>query len=244
MIRHKKLAYALLGSTAMLFLLLQTPVSMGVGFLPPTVRLDGSEGTLWHGRAAALGINGQIVQQNLHWDFSPKQLWRGQLVWEVGGNFQQESSHLTLQLGPTRLDVQKIQLTLPASPLLGMHAQLKGLKLGGLLHLQSAQLSTDQSGTLNGQLDNLFSALIPDQGTLGSYRLALTLQPGLSGQWQLSPQQGALTMNGNGAFKLLQGNASGSLAFKPQGHALARLQPILAMLPKQGDTYTLRFATR
>ena len=244
MTHHKKLVYALLGCTAILFFLLQMPLSMGMGFLPQIIRLAGCEGTLWHGRAAALGINGQIVQQHLRWNFSPRQLLQGQLAWEVEGSFLQENSHLTLLLSPARLEVQKINLTLPAAPLMGLHAQLKGLKLGGLLHLQSTHLSSDQPGALNGQLDNLFSALVPDQGALGSYRLALTLQPGLNGTWNIAPQQGALGISGNGSLNLMQGQASGSLAFTPQGQASASLKPILALLPKQGDAYTLQFAAR
>lgn len=233
---------AVLSSIFLACVLIRAPLSLASPFLPAGIRLAGSEGSLWQGRASALGVGGQIIQEDIRWHFLPSHIWQGKLAWEIQGRFNTEKSQLILKLGPTRISADQLRVVLPANPLFNLHDKLKGLKLGGLLHLQSAHLSSDQSGTLDGQLVNLFSALVPDQGVLGSYRLSLTLQPGLNGKWRIAPQQGALALSGSGALNLMQGHASGSLVFKPQGQALASLKPILSTLPKQGDTYTLPFA--
>jgi len=242
MIRHKKLSYALLGIVFVLFALIQAPMSLVLGLLPSNLRIDGCEGTLWHGRAAAFGVDGQIVQQALRWNFSPRHLWQGQLAWSIQGSFQQHPSQLNLLLGPTQIAVQNIKLALPAGPLLGLHDRLKPLKLGGLLTLNSPHLALNQTATLNGRLENLFSPLAPTQGPLGSYRLALSLQPDQSGQWQVSPEQGLLSIRGTGTLNLAHGSASGALAFQPQGTALDSLKPVLASLPRQNNAYTLQFS--
>ena len=243
--KHKMaVGIAVLSSVFFACVLIRAPLSLASPFLPAGIKLAGCEGSLWQGRASALGVGGQIVQEDIRWHFLPSHLWQGHLAWEIQGKFNKENSQLTLKLGPTRIIADELRVVVPANPLFSQHDKLKGLKLGGLLHLQSTHLGSDQPGTLNGQLVNLFSALVPDQGALGSYRLALTLQPGLNGTWNIAPQQGVLGINGNGSLNLMQGHASGSLAFTPQGQALANLQPILAMLPKQGDAYTLQFAAR
>lgn len=241
----KPFLYLGLASVFAIFVVARLPVSLlGGWFLPDAIRLDGCEGTLWQGRAAAVGVNGQIVQQDLRWQFFPRHLLKGQLAWTVQGTFQQQNSQLSLQLGPTQIALQDIKLALPAGPLLAAHDRLKTLKLGGLLHVNSARLTSHQASTLEGRLENLFSPLAPNQGSLGSYRLALTLKPGLTGQWQVQPQQGALAIRGSGTLDLAQGMAGGSLAFTPQDDSLASLKPVLATLPSQNGAYTLNFSSR
>lgn len=244
MIRQKKTCYVMLGGVFILLVLARAPVSLSLGLLPKEIRLAGCEGTLWQGRASALGINGQVLQENLRWNLLPAKLLEGRLAWDVHGAFNQEKSRLTLLLGPTQIAMQDIQLTLPAGPLLGLHARLRTLQPGGLLHLKSTQFALNQPSTLEGRLENLFSPLAPTSGPLGSYRLMLSTVPNQPVQWKISPQDGMLAIFGNGLIDTRQGTASGTLTFKPQEKAAASLKTLLAALPENGGSHTLNFASR
>lgn len=223
------------------FALIRLPAALLAKGLPADIRLEACEGTLWQGRAAALGIRGQVVQQALRWQFSPRQLWQGQLRWDVHGSFGQIPSQLTLVAGPTRVSLQAVALTLPAAPLLGLHPKIQPLKLGGILQLNSPRLALDSPSSLDGQLRDLFSPLAPTSGTLGSYRFTLSHQPGQAGTWQVSPQQGSLAIRGNGQLDLTRASVRGTLSLVPQGKALDSLKPLLATLPSQNGAYTLSF---
>lgn len=223
------------------FALIRLPAALLAKGLPADIRLEACEGTLWQGRAAALGIRGQVVQQALRWQFSPRGIWHGQLIWDVNGSFAQSPGKFTLVAGPASVSLRDVALTLPAEPLLGLHPKIQPLKLGGLLQLNSAQLSLDSPSSLDGQLQNLFSPLAPTAAALGSYSFKLTHQPNQTGSWQVSPLQGSLAIRGNGQLDLTRASVRGTLSLVPQGKALDSLKPLLATLPSQNGAYTLSF---
>lgn len=244
MMRKKYLLVAALTGVFVLFAVIRTPASLALGLLPKEVRLDGCEGTLWQGRASALGIGGQVVQENVRWQFLPGQLRHGRLAWQIGGQFNHEEGKLTVALNTARITLHDAKLVLPAEPLFGLHDKLKMLRLGGYLRLETASFALDQPSSLQARLENLFSPLSPTTGPLGSYRIDLTMQPGQPAHWQVSPQEGILAISGNGSMNHQQGTLTGQLVFKPENKMAASLKPVLASLPNNADVYTLSFANR
>lgn len=244
MMRKKTLLVATMTGMFALFAVIRAPASLAVDFLPKEVRLDGCEGTLWQGRASALGVGGQVVQANVTWKFLPGRLWQGKLDWQIGGQFDQEESKLGIALSPAGIALHDAKLVLPAGPLLGLHDKLKILHLGGRLRLETASFALGQASSLQARLENLFSPLTPTSGPLGSYRLELTSQPAQPAHWQISPQEGILAISGSGTLNYSQGSLVGQLVFKPENKMLDNLKPVLASLPNTAGSYTLDFASR
>lgn len=234
---------------ALLFIgcaLLRFPAAVAVAFLPKAIALDGSEGSLWEGRASALGWMGSIVQQDIRWSFRPDGLWHGQLRWDVRGQLGEEKSQLQLRAGLSDFGLYDAHLTLPAESFLAAEARLKPLRLGGLLRINAPRLALKsgaeiQAAEISVQLESLFSSLLPALGKLGSATLKLTLENQLW-HWRVLPLQGQLLISGTGALSLHKQALQGELILQPEKALAARLQPLLPMLQKEGeDKYRLTF---
>ena len=158
--RKKGLIYAGLAATFTVFALARFPVALAADWLiPQKINLAGSEGSLWQGRASALGLDGMAVQQDIAWKFRPGDLARGQLAWDVSGKFAGDSSKLVLSVSPVSVELRDVQLALPLEPLLNLDAKLKSLRLGGMVKLRSASFSPLRPSQASVLLENVFSAL-------------------------------------------------------------------------------------
>lgn len=228
----------------LVFALLRFPVSLAAGFLPATFKLTGAQGTLWHGRASALGLGGMVVQQDVVWQWQPQRLLHGQLAWEIRGQFAADSSRLTLALSPGAVEAREMHLALPLEPLLAQEAKLKPLRLGGILKLQSAVFTLQRPSELSARVENLFSALVPGIGALGNTQIQLSTPNSQAATWTVRPVDGPLAINGEGTLDLKRGTATGKLAFKPDSHLAGSLRPILSFLQSGANgEYTLQFPT-
>lgn len=240
MSKRKWLAAAGILSVFLGFALVRFPVALAAGFLPATLQLTGGEGTVWQGRASALGLGGMVLQQDIAWQLHPQSLLRGQLVWEIKGKFATESSRLTLAISPSTLELRDVQVALPLEPLLNQDAKLKPLRLGGMLKLNSAAFTPQRPSELSVRLENLFSALVPTIGALGNTEIKLATQNQQAATWSARPMDGALAINGEGTLDLKRGKVAGKLAFKPDNNLAGSLRPILSLLQQgQNGEYTL-----
>lgn len=244
--RKRPLLYLGLASIFALFVLFRLPVSLlGGWLLPDTIRLEGAEGTVWHGRASALGLSGITLQQNLAWDVRWNQLLSGRLVWEIRSRSATDHSAVDLHAAPAGIELRNLQASLPLEPLLGQDARLKPLRLGGMLRLSAPNFSLTPGSVLSVRLENLFSALTPATGALGSSEIRITTQPDRTATWNMRPLEGRLSINGEGQLDLNRGTANGKLTFKPDEALTASLLPLLSLLQQQpGGGYTLDLSRR
>jgi general secretion pathway protein N len=226
-----------------LFALIRLPASLLLTKLPAQWRVDGCEGTLWSGRATALGLGGQALQQNIEWRFMPSALFSGRAGWDVRGQYRNDRSQLTVLLSPKQLEVRNLELALPLEPLLAQDPKLKVLRFGGVLRITAPQFISSKPYSINARLENFFSALTANAGPLGSYRMTLNMLPDQSGDWQLSHTDGVLNASGQGKIDG-QAGLSGQIKLKPDENAAAYLQTMLAMLPRNEDTYVLNLPMR
>ncbi len=241
MSKKPTLLYAGILAVLLVFALIRFPVALAAGWLlPEKIRLHGGEGTLWQGRASALGVGGMVVQQDIAWQLHPQSLLRGQLAWEIKGKFAAEHSRLNIALSPGAIELRDVHVALPLEPFLNQDAKLKPLRLGGLLKLGSTRFTPQRASEIVVRLENLFSALVPAIGALGTTEIKLATQTDQTAKWTAQPVEGALAIRGEGTFNPKRGTATGTLAFKPDEKLAGSLRPILSLLQQGANSeYTL-----
>jgi hypothetical protein len=220
------------------FVLVRLPASLFTGYLPAAIRIDGCEGTVWNGRATALGLGGQVIQQNLSWHFLPAALLRGQIGWEIQGQFRDDKSRLSVLVNPKQLEVRDLALTMPLEPFLAQDQKLKVLRFGGVLRVTAANFVSSKPFTVNAKLENFFSALTASAGPLGSYQFTLNMLPGRQGEWLVSHLDGVLNVSGQGKIDTGSG-VVGKVRLRPDENAAGYLQTMLSMLPREEEAYVL-----
>jgi general secretion pathway protein N len=235
--RRKYLIACGIGFVFGLFALIRLPASLLLSQLPPQIRVDGCEGTVWAGRATALGLGGQVLQQNIEWRFVPSALFSGRIGWTLQGRYRDEVSHLTVLLGPKQIEARQLDLVMPLEPLLAQDAKLKVLRFGGTLRINAPAFVTGKPYTVNARIENFFSALTANAGPLGSYRVTLNMLPDQTGDWQINHGEGVLSVNGQG--RIAPQGPQGRIKLKPDENAAGYLQTMLAMLPRDEDAYVL-----
>lgn len=223
--------------------LLRFPMAIAAVFLPQPLALQGASGTIWQGEASALGLGGMVVQQHLSWQFQPRQLLSGSLVWQVQGEFRDDKSRMLLKLRPGSAEIQQAMLVLPLEPLIGQSPKMKGLKLGGVLHLDANEASLKKGVVLEGRLENLSSGLTPSANPFGSYRFHLSFPASGAGSWQIATLSGALKASGEGTANILQGKFTGEINLDADEANLLPLKPVLSTLPKGDKGYTLNLSS-
>lgn len=228
----RPLLYAGIGCVISVFALAQIPASLVVGaVLPAGIQLEGCEGTLWHGRARTLGLGEMAVQQDVSWRFRAGDVLAGRLAWDFSGKYGAETSSLTLAVSSSRSPrLENVRLALPLEPLLNQSPKLKPLRIGGLLRLSTPAIDPLTPATASGRIENLFSALAPEIGSLGSSEFSITTQPDHTATWTIRPVEGALTITGNGKIDLHRESVAGKLAFKPDEKLSGTLRPVLSGL--------------
>lgn len=242
---QKTLVRAGILAVFLLFALIRFPMSLAVGFLPENIRLDGCEGTIWQGRASAFGLGGMVVQQDIAWKVRFDNLLKARLAWDVSGKFAADASKLTLSLTPTSLELRDVNVVAPLEPFMGQDARLKSLRLGGLLKMSTAAFSPQRPSDVSVRLENLFSALTPTLGSLGSVEANISTEADRTAKWSARPLDGALAVSGSGTLNPMRGTLTGQLGFKPDEKLAASLRPVLALLQQDANgEYILPLSSR
>lgn len=221
-----------------LFGLIRAPFSLVTLWLPKTVQLKNVEGSLWDGRASAIGVGGMIVQERVEWHFRPKTLLSGALTWAVSGRFGDKTSRLNISLGAGGAALSEVNVFLPLEPLAALHPKLKTAQLGALLHATASRLNSNAPIKAVLDVDRAFSALVPQAGPLGSYRLELDAGADGKGRWTLTSAPGLLGATGQGQFDLRRSQVDGQLVLTPSA-PIAGLSPALSQLPRSGNGYLI-----
>lgn len=223
---------------ALLGLVATFPAALAVRFLPAQIQLAGVEGSIWNGRAAALGINGLVAQNKLNWKFDLPALLRGQFAWAVNGEHGGRMSQLRARAGIGGVALENVNLSLPVEPLTQFNPLLTGVRLRGIVQLESARIAPNANIDLKGSLRNVGSAMAGELTALGSYAFKADITPQGAGKVTLSTLNGPLQISGEGSFEAQKKTGKARLLLKPETD-LPGLSPLLAQLPREGDQYVL-----
>ena len=221
-----------------LFGLIRAPFSLVTLWLPKTVQFKNVEGSLWDGRASAIGVGGMIVQEGVEWHFRPQALLSGALTWAVSGRFGDKSSRLNIALGAGGAALSEVNVFLPLEPLAALHPKLKTAQLGALLHATASRLNSNAPIKAALDVDRAFSALVPQAGPLGSYRVEIDAGADGKGRWTLTSAPGLLSATGQGQFDFRRSQVDGQLVLTPSA-PIPGLSPALSQLPRSGDGYLI-----
>lgn len=222
------------------FCLLRAPVSLVTLFLPHEVQLKNVEGSLWNGRASAVGLGELIIQEQLDWKFHSKALLAGRLEWAIGGRFGEKSSALTLVLRPSGAELNEVSLYLPLEPFIAQNPRLKAVRIGALLHATAPRVAANVPVSASIDVDGLFSPMVPLASQLGNYRFDLDLDAAGKGAWRATTLSGILAVNGDGSLDIKAQQIAGKLILTPST-TLPGLSPALSQLPRSGDGYLVSF---
>lgn len=216
------------------------PVSIVGWFLPQSVSLVQANGSIWDGRASALGLQGVVLQQNLVWQFDPKALLSGQLAWQLRSEALGAANQARLVLGLQGLTLENVDLTLPLEGVFRSIPQVANWGLGGKAHLSSARLSQQAGDRAELVLDPVFSQLVPALMPITAIRANLNVVQG-GADWQLLPAgAAAIAVNGSGNLKW-QGRPQGVINLKPDDQVRQQLAPLLLQVPATAEGYQIRF---
>jgi hypothetical protein len=216
------------------------PAALIARALPAQITLAGVDGSVWNGSASALGIDGIVAQEKLTWHFEPAALLHATLVWQFNSEHEGQPGSVRAQIGLRQQALEQVKLSLPLEPLLRFNPTVAGVRLGGVLHIESARLARNEAITLNARLQQVSSAMAAEPSLLGSYQLALNADAAGAGSLQVSPLDGPLQITGGGSFALANQAVDLKLRLKPEGD-WPGLASILATLPREQDQYILNF---
>ena len=219
-----------------LFALIRAPLRLVTLWLPPTVVLKNVEGSLWDGSASAIGVGGMVVQERVEWHFRPQTLLSGALTWAVSGRFGEQRSRVNITLGAGGAGLSEVNVFLPLEPLAALDPKLKAVQLGALLHVTASRLNGRAPIKAAIDVDRLFSALAPQAGALGSYRVELDVGTDGKGRWALTSAPGQLGASGQGQIDTRRAQVGGQLVLTPSA-PIPGLSPALSQLPRSGNGY-------
>lgn len=217
-----------------LFVVIRAPLGLLTRWLPKTIALKDVEGSLWAGRAAAIGVGGTIVQQQVEWNFQPQALLSAHLAWAVSGRFGDQRSRLNLALRASGAELSELSVHLPLAPLAALHPKLKPLQLSALLHVSASRLSARTASKATIDVAGLFCALVASSAPFGPYRIEVDAAADGHGRWTLSSSPGPLGASGQGQFDVNRAQLGGQLLLTPSAPI-----PGLALLPRAGDAYLI-----
>jgi len=222
------------------FCVLRAPVSLLTLFLPHDVQLKNVEGSLWNGRASAIGQGELIIQERVDWRFHPQTLLAGRLEWAISGRFGEKSSALTLVLRPNGAELSEVSLYLPLEPFIAQNPRLKAVRIGALLHATTHRVARNVPVSASIDVDGLFSPMVPLASQLGNYRFDLELDAAGKGTWRATTLAGILAVSGDGSLDTKAQQIAGKLVLTPST-TLPGLSPALSQLPRSGDGYLVSF---
>ena len=220
-----------------LILLIQAPAGLLTFALPPQIVLMNVQGSLWHGRASALGVGGMVVQERLAWDFRPGELLSGKLAWAIRGEFGGQPSQLSASLGFAGPALESVRVFLPLEPLAAMSPLLKSAQLGAEVRTNAESIRLRAPVTAQVTIERLSSPIAP-QGELGHYRVELNMEADGQERWNLSTTERTLQIAGHGAFDVTAQIISGQLNLK-MTNPQPGISPLLTQLPRSEDGYAI-----
>lgn len=216
------------------FCLVRAPASLFAGLLPPGVGLQHVEGSVWHGKAAAVGIGGVLVQEGVEWAFLPASLSGAALEWAVTGRFADRPSRLNLAVRPSGVEVRGLDVVAPLEPFAALYPKLKPVQLGGTLHATAGG-----TGAIAVDIRRVFSALMPRTG-FGDYRLDIDATRDGTGKWRLATTAGKLTVDGEGVFDAASSAIKGRVVITPQ-ESEPGAASMLSAFVREGEGYRIEF---
>lgn len=222
------------------FLLARFPAVLVARLLPPNIALAGVHGSLWNGGATALGINGLVTQEKLAWQFDWAGLLRARLAWQIHSEHAGQAGGMRAVLDTRGPALENLQLALPIEPLTQFNPILTGVRLRGTLTLGSERLARKEAIRVEGSLQRVGSAMGGETVALGSYRLSATATPAGEGKLEVSTLSGPLQIQGGGSFDPASRKGQARLLLKPETD-LPGVSPLLATLPREGDSYILNY---
>ncbi len=225
---------------ALVFLLCSFPASLVARFLPTPVALAGVEGSIWNGKATAAGLNGLVLQEKLSWKLEPLALFKGQLAWQVASEHVGQPGHLRAVLSLRGAAIENLRIVLPLEPLTLFDPMVTAIRLRGEILLESPRLANREPVQVTGNLQRVGSAMAGELTALGSYRYVASADAQGNASFEMSTLNGPLLIQGTGAFDPKSKKGKANLRLKPETD-LPGLSPVLATLPRDGDTYLLNF---
>jgi len=208
--------------------------------LPAGITLAGVEGSIWNGSASALGVEGVVTQEKLHWHFEPLGLLHGFLGWQLTSEHDGQPGNARVIIGLRQRALEQVKMSLPLEPLTRFNPTLAGIRLGGTVQFESTRLALHEPLKLNIQLNHVSSSMATEAALLGSYQVSIDADAAGAGKLQVSSLGGSLQVNGGGSFALAHKAVDLSLHLKPT-EDLPGLAPVLATLPRDQDQYLLNF---
>lgn len=219
---------------------LRVPAGVPASLLLPGVVLAGAEGTVWNGKAAAIGVGGFVVQEDITWRFEPRSLLGGRLEWAVGGRFGERDGRLTVAVGAGGVAMRGLDLVLPLEPFAALHPKVRAARLGGALHATAGSIAFQGPASVSVDVQRVFSALTP-HNELGSYRLEIDAGAGGDGKWRIAGADGNLVqLAGDGSFDAARAAVDGRIVVSPKG-APPAVASMLTAFPRDGEAYRIEF---
>lgn len=214
-------ALSLLGLVAYVtFLLASLPASLAWEAaqryvpIPPQVEVGSLSGTIWKGRALAVGSS-RLQAEQVSWRVRPAALLKGAVVIELKGSIADGFAEGSLQLTRNRVSITVLNGRFPAFPWSSVAEQLTGqaVTLDGSFTFAIDLLELDYAGKISradGRLAWHEAAITVDRhAELGGITTTLTAADGwlsgdlgdtggalnLAGEWRLNPLDGKYEVN-------------------------------------------------
>ena len=219
---------------------LDAPVSLFTLVLPPQLQIKNVQGTIWNGRASAIGLGTIVVQERVEWRLNPRAMLTGRMEWLVTGRYGEQSSTLSASLGVDGMVLKNVSIYLPLEPVAALHSRINVLGFGATLHASAQRLSIRRPSRATLDVDGLFSTLLPQSGRLGSYRLEFDVDEGGTGKWDFRSLSGVLAGTGQGTFDTQRLKFNGQLTLNPRS-PLPGLSAALSRQPGSDAGYLMSF---
>ena len=238
--RGARRAYWLLIPLALLVaaavVIVALPATIVRRFVPPTVRLDELSGTLWHGTAQRIVLDGRAVGA-VEWRLQPLGLLRGQAELELRWVDRSLTSVATVDLAPTRLVAHAVRGDGRIEDLASFGVA-PGWRGEARWDLETIAVTGGRLAALRGTIAvaQLASAAVAGGADLGAYRARIGAagdDPGSVLHATIEDAGGPLRLNAHLSANLLarHGLVSGTIAARPDAApaVAAAVQQLAAM---------------
>lgn len=205
-----------------------------------TVKLDQTEGSIWHGHAASARLHvatgPELQLGRLSWQFKLLDLFGGRLGYRLELAGTDIDATGTLRAGAKGVELRDVRAELPAGWLERLLPDLALWQPGGQLLLETRQLAISRTGQVDGQATlrwlNAVSGRVRPQ--LGSYRADIEGTEDRFGL-KLTTESGPLFLQGIGKWSFRQGMVfNGTVRAAPESRA--ELDGLLSLIgPAQPD---------
>ncbi|MBB5189849.1 hypothetical protein HNQ50_000559 [Silvimonas terrae] len=216
------------------FALVRLPVVLFASAVPAPIKTGDVTGTLWQGRIGQLGLDDQLLLQDVRWTWQPAALLHGQLAWQLDTRDGDQPGQARAVLGLSGWKLEDVALNMPAAPLFAQVKMLSPFRLGGRLQVRAAQLSAGHLDKINMQLNDASAVVTPQANPFGNYLITIN-QSGNAQSWQITPQGGLLAITGNG--QITDNGPTGSLTFTP---AKGKEALFSSLLDRMGSGHTIK----